>query len=247
MARAAMLMCLVGMVGCGASPGAGSRPADGRDGAGGADACASGTTSLGGNCWAATGTRWRVRADGPGGRYEFDLDLLAAGRARASDHDGASPAIDEWFLDGGRLRVFLSDRFVEYRAPVTNGTVLVGEAVNLRGQRWSFRADRDFGEAACAADEAPLAGACMTVAGTRWTLDGRVVAFLDAGEVAVDAAEASGRWTQSGPALTFSLEAGAPTRVARVEDPSRLEGSFEGEGGSWSATRVVSLPPVMHE
>ncbi|MCB9593372.1 MAG: hypothetical protein H6719_11630 [Sandaracinaceae bacterium] len=221
---------------------------DGRAGARAEDDCAPQEAALGGTCWSAVGTRWRVDAEGPGGAYHFTLALLAAGRVRADDHDGASPARDEWFQDGTLLRVFLGDRFVEYRTRVSNGTVLIGEAINVRGQRWSFRADRDFGEAPCAADEAHLDAACMTVAGTRWELDGHVVAFLDEGRVAVDDdADVTGRWEQVGQALSFTLEEGAPTRVAEVEDASELRGTYEGRDGSWSATRVRSLPPVMHE
>lgn len=239
--------CCALLVACGGSAASGATARDGRGAAPSGPECPPGFAPLGGRCWAGAGTRWRVQAEGPGGQYRFDLELLAAGRARANDHGGASPAVDEWFLDGSRLRVFLSDRFVEYRARVTNGTVLVGEAINVRGQRWAFRADRDFAEAPCAPGEARLEEGCMTVAGTRWELDGHVVAFLPDGLVARDAEEATGRWSQAGPALTFSLAEGEPTRVAEVDDAATLRGTFEGQGGSWSATRVITLPPVMHE
>ncbi|MBX3272876.1 MAG: hypothetical protein KF729_21620 [Sandaracinaceae bacterium] len=210
----------------------------------GAERCAAGATRVAGACWSAAGTRWTIDAHGPAGPYRFEVDLLAAGRARATDHHAASPATDEWFLDGGRLRILLSDRFVEYRAAVTNGTVLLGEAVNVRDQRWSFRADRAFGEAPCAPGEARLEGSCMTVAGTRWLLDGRVVAFLADGALALDAEEPTGRWTQAGAALTFSL-GDERARVATVDDESTLRGRFEEGDGEWRATRVPSLPPVV--
>jgi hypothetical protein len=243
---------------CGA-PAAG--PRGGRDApprASGEGACGPHEAPLGGTCWSAEGTRWRVRADGPGGAYRFDVELLAAGRVRATDHDAASPATDEWFQDGDRLRIFLSDRFVEYRARVTNGTVLIGEARNVRGQRWSWRADRDFGEAPCEASEARLEGACMTVAGTRWRLEpeggeARLVEFLAGGRLGTggreDDAEAAGAWEQEGPRLSFTLEAPSERRFeARLTDDASLSGTFRGDAraGRFTATRVESIPPVIH-
>lgn len=203
---------------------------------------------LGASCWSAAGTHWRVQADGPGGAYRFDLTLLGAGRVRSTDHDGASPVSDEWSQNGSLLRIFLSDRFVEYRTRVSNGTVLIGEAINVRGQRWAFRADRDFEAAGCAGAEAVVEGVCMTVAGTRWQLDGQDVAFLAGGRVFVGAAEeASGGWEQVASALTFTLAEDGPTRVAQVASTSELSGTFEGSDGEWRATRVPAIPPVMHE
>ncbi len=202
---------------------------------------------LGAECWTAEGTQWAVVADGPGGLYEFDLALLAAGRVRADDQASASPATDEWFQEGPLLRVFLSDRFVEYRARVTNGTVLVGEAINVRGERWGFRATRVFGESACREDEARLDGTCMTMAGTRWQLDAGgapvVVEFLASGAIAAGAeARGDDRWEQAGAALRFSID-GRRFR-AELSDESALRGAIE-EGGSFTATRVESIPPLV--
>jgi len=231
---------------CGGPSTSGSGARDGRDAADRGDGCGPRTTRLGRDCWSAEGTRWQVSADGPGGSYRFELALLAAGRVRATDHDGAGPAHDEWFQDGPLLRVFLADRFVEYRTTVTNGTVLIGEAHNVRGQRWSFRADRQFGEGGCERDEARLDEACMSVAGTRWDVGGRVVAFLDEGRVAVDDAEPlPSAWTQQGASLSFRLAADGPAHEAEVSSPDTLSGTV-GEG-SFEATRMPTIPPVMHE
>lgn len=193
-----------------------------------------------------------MQADGPAGEYRFELSLLAAGRVRATDHAGASPAHDEWFQDGPLLRVFLSDRFVEYRARVTNGTVIIGEAINVRGQRWSWRADRQFGELACDGGDAQTEEGCLTVAGTRWRLeadgsDARVIEFLDDAELA--SGSSRGQWEQAGSAVTFTLEEGGPEYIALVEGSRELTGRFAGGGqeGLFRATRVPSIPPVMHE
>ncbi len=243
-----LLLTGVLLVGCGGSVGSGAGAREGAAASGGGGACEADTTRLGASCWSAAGTHWRVQADGPGGVYRFDLALLGAGRVRATDHEGASPAIDEWTQDGSLLRIFLSDRFVEYRTRVTNGTVLIGEAINVRGQRWAFRADRDFGGGGCAPDEARLESACMTVAGTRWELDGQVVAFLAGGALAVGGAEeASGAWQQTSAALSFTLAEGEPAHVAEVASTSELSGTLEGSDGTWRATRLETIPPVMHE
>lgn len=255
-------------------------PADGgRATRSGADAqgegpCGPHEANLAGTCWSAEGTRWNVEAEGPGGVYRFDVELLAAGRVRSSDHGAASPARDEWFQDGELLRVFLADRFVEYRAEISNGTVLIGEAMNVRGQQWSWRGDRVFGEAPCADSEARVDGACMTVAGTRWRLaaegsEARLIEFLEDGRVGIggraddladdpaddladdptddptDNTEAPGRWEQDGSTLRFTLGAGSPAYVAEVAGDAELRGTRDDER-AFEATRVPSVPPVIH-
>lgn len=246
--RALMLAALLGA--CGGGPSEGADEARRRTSAGG-EACPRDRARLGGTCWTASGTRWRVQADGPGGDYRFELSLLAAGRARAGDHSQASPARDEWFQQGSTLRIFLSDRFVEYRTTVTNGTVLIGEAINVRGQRWSWRADRSFGDVPCDGEDARTDDGCMTVNGTRWRLaadgsDERLIEFLDGGRLA--AGRSQGRWEQSGSALTFTLEEGGAEYIALIASATELSGRFSGgDDGAFSARRITSIPPVMHE
>lgn len=211
------------------------------------DGCGPREARLGADCWSAVGTRWAVFADGPGGQYEFDLELFAAGRVRATDQASASPATDEWFQDGPLLRVFLADRFVEYRARVTNGTVLVGQAMNVRGQRWAFRATRVFGESTCDAREARIDGTCMTVAGTRWQLEAGtepvLVEFLADGALAAGPEpSAEDRWQQEGASLRFSL--GGRRFAAELREEATLRGTIDG-GGSFTATRVESIPPLL--
>lgn len=234
---------------CGGDPSAGSRRAGGRDATSGGDGCEAHETSLGSRCWSAAGTRWRIEADGPGGVYRFDIDLLAAGRMRSTDHGAAGPAHDEWFQDGSLFRFFLSDRFVEYRTRITNGTVLVGEAINVRGQRWSWRGDRVFGETACTESEVRLADGCMGVAGTAWELEGRAVQFLHDGVVAFGHEDAVGSWQQTGSSLRFTLSSAGEARahVAELESSGELSGGYDGAAGTWSATRMHTVPPVMHE
>lgn len=234
---------------CGGDPGPGSERAGGAGEASGGEGCEADETRLGGTCWSAAGTRWRIEADGPAGAYRFEVAMLAAGRMRSTDHGAAAPAHDEWFQDGSLFRFFLSDRFVEYRTRITNGTVIVGEAINVRGQRWAWRGDRVFGEAACADSEVRLADGCMSVAGTVWEMDGRAVQFLEDGAVAVGDEDGAGSWEQGGGSLRFTLSSGADARahVAELESSRELSGGYEGDEGSWSAARVLSVPPVLHE
>lgn len=247
MTRSVLVASLV-LLGCAGAPSADGQ--NGADTAGGDEpaACDPDATRLGASCWSAAGTSWQISAEGPGGEYRFEVVLLAAGRVRSTDHEHAAPGRDEWTQDGPLLRIFLSDRFVEYRTRVTNGTVLVGEAVSVRGQRWAWRGDRVFGGAACTDGEARIDESCLAIAGTRWSLGGAVVEFLEGGRVAVGAAqEAAGTWEQSGAALRFALGEGEPTHVVELTSPSTLSGTFEGRGGTWTAERVISVPPVMHE
>lgn len=256
MRRAIPLVTLL-LAACGGPSTPGPRAGGDGEGAGSDGPCGPHRVQLGGeHCWSAEGTRWHVEADGPGGTYRFDVQLLAAGRVRSTDHGAASPATDEWFQDGDLLRVFLSDRFVEYRARITNGTVLIGEAHNVRGQQWSWRADREFGEASCAEGEARVDGACLTVLGTRWRVepeggDPRFVEFLADGRVGTDAegddATGADEWTQDGARLRFTLGEGEARFEAELTDDAELRGTWRAEGGPrpWTATRVESIPPVV--
>lgn len=237
--RAAAWTLALALAGCGAPSGPAaevrSAPED--------DGCGPSATRLGGECWSAAGTRWEVTSDGPSGEHLFEIELLAAGRVRSTDHPTASPASDEWFQDGRLLRVFLSDRFVEFRATIENGTVLVGEAINVRGQRWSWHARRVFGESRCAPGEARVGGACFTVAGTRWQIgDGPPVELLADGVVARGGQDpaAGDRWEQDGEIVRFSL--GGRRYEGRLEGDRTLRGTVD--GAELVATRVESIPPV---
>lgn len=213
--------------------------------------CPPGQFVLASSCWGPRGTRWQVRADGPAGDYNFEVEMLAASRLRATDHAGADPASDEWFQDGPLLRMFLSDRFVEYRAQVTNGTILVGEAENVRGQAWSFRARRLFGESACGTHEARVQDACMTMSGTHWRLSGdgideSTVHFMGEGQLAFGSnrPSESDRWEQNGASLALTFGEHRMTATIAAEDT--LEGEFVGREGRWRAEILALVAPVFH-
>lgn len=237
------LAALVAVMGCGGAPPA---PEPARVALAG-DGCGAQQTRVGGTCWSAEGTRWRVLADASAGVDEFELELLAAGRVRSTDNPHASPATDEWFQEGRFLRVFLAERFVEYRAEVTNGTVLVGDALNVRGQRWPWRGDRAFGEGACSPGEARLADACMTVEGTRWRVEGvdPVVELLGGGVVVAGGGDpGADRWEQEGTQVRFSLDEGARRFEGTLEGDAALRGLERGRG-AFVAHREASIPPPL--
>lgn len=214
--------------------------------AGGPDPCpTAGELRLGRVCWNPTGSRWHVTAMAPGGEYAFDLELLPANRLRATDHPAANAATDEWFVDGNSLRLFLQNRFVEYRADLSNGTVMIGEAQNVRGEGWSWRGDRMQISGGCQPDEAPSGETCITMAGTQWILRGpageRVIHFEPEGRLLTDqgAPVAANRWSQQGDQLTFTLD--GVEHTARVDGVAQLRGTAS--GGEWTAEPVPLYPP----
>ena len=184
----------------------------------------------------------------PGGEYAFDVELLPANRLRATDHPAAAAATDEWYVDGNSLRLFLQNRFVEYRADVTNGTVVVGEAQNVRGEGWTWRGDRMQIGGGCHPEEAPAGETCITVAGTQWQLRGpggeRVIHFESEGVLLTDSSAPSkaSRWSQQGDQLRFTID--DVEHTARVEHADRLAGTAG--GAQWTAELLPLYPPPMH-
>lgn len=214
-------------------------------------------------CWDPSGSRWHVTSSAPGGDLEFDLELMAGGRVRATDHDASSPATDEWFVDDGTLRVFLGSRWVEYRGDLTNGTLLVGQAVNARGDSWDWRAERAHGGGCPAAELVARAGdepACYSAAGSRWTVRGRsgsafVVELGANGQLFTDdpgdTTVGNDTWAQSGASLSLRFDDGASEYTASLDasNLSRLSGTArDASGGTWSFTAeaVPSYPPPIH-
>lgn len=207
-----------------------------------------GELRLGRVCWNPAGSRWHLTAMAPGGEYAFDVELLAQNRLRSTDHPAASPATDEWYVEGNTLRFFLQNRFVEYRADMTNGTVMIGDASNVRGDSWEWRGDRMQVGGGCHPDEAQRDEVCINLAGTQWTVrtpsGERVIHFEAGGALLTDQGGPTegNRWTQQGPQLSFTLDGAEYT--ATIESADALSGSVG--GGQWSATPVPLYPPPMH-
>lgn len=213
-------------------------------------------------CWSPAGSRWHVTSSAPGGALEFDIELMANGRVRATDHEASSPATDEWFVDDGTLRVFLGSRWVEYRGDLTNGTLVVGVAVNARGDTWDWRGERVHG-GGCPAEELVASDgdepACYSAAGSRWTVRGRSSTFIV--ELGADGAlftddpsdttAGNDTWSQSGGSLSLRFDDGASeyTATIRPSNLSELEGNArDSSGATWSFTAeaVPSYPPPIH-
>ncbi len=203
---------------------------------------------LGSICWNPTGSRWHVTALAPGGEYAFDVELLPANRLRSTDHPMATGATDEWFDDGNTLRIFLQNRYVEYRTDISNGTVIVGEAQNVRGDSWTWRGDRMQVGPGCQPGDVSLSETCFALIGTQWLLRSpsgeRVIHFEAEGVLLTDssAADASNRWSQEGQRLRFTLD--GVEHTAEIQSAERLEGAAG--SAQWAAEIVPLYPPPMH-
>jgi hypothetical protein len=209
-------------------------------------------------CFDPVGSTWRVVADAPGGHYDFRIALLAGGRVRSTDHPAAGPGTDEWFVEDDTLRIFLGNRYVEYRGRLQNGSVFIGEASNVRGDTWEFRADRVHEGGQCQVNELVThAGdepGCYSAAGSSWTIQAGSRSFdialsangAIASSDATDTTPANDRWQQEGGTLRLSFDDGASTFTA-VLDPAhldRLEGQMSGRAsGAFTATATPSYAP----
>lgn len=204
-------------------------------------------------CFDPVGSRWHVTSNAPGGQYEFELELMAGGRVRSTDHPAAGPGTDEWIVEDDQLRVFLANRFVEYRGRFSNGSVIVGDAANVRGDRWDWRADRTHTGGRCLGNELVTSDAdepgCYSAAGSRWTVSsgGRsfVVELAANGTLTSDDARdttpGNDTWEQEGATLRFFFDERATTYEAqlRANELTRLSGNVSGaSSGSFTAEAI---------
>lgn len=208
-------------------------------------------------CWDPTGSRWHVTTQAPGGELDFELELMAGGRVRATDDAAGGPATDEWFVQEDVLRIFLQNRYVEYRGQLTNGSLLVGDVTNVRGDVWDFRAERHHG-GGCAEGELTTSNegdpACYSAAGSRWTLSARGNTFtveLGPGgvltsDLSSDTTTGNDRWEQSGDEVHLRFDDGAVSYDGTVNAAlDRLEGSGRDGSGTFTFTgqSVPTYPP----
>lgn len=189
-------------------------------------------------CWELAGSKWHIIADGPGGKHDFMVELLLHGRVRSTDHPTASASSDEWVIQDGILRLFLSERFVEYRAQISNASVVAGRALNSRGHEWLWRGERLSAEVQCQDDELQVGEACMTVAGTTWKNEqGQLWLFASQNELKMSAGpnkplEGWGTWTQIKDKVKLEPKAGAALEITinafgALESASTLMGALE--------------------
>lgn len=208
-------------------------------------------------CFDPVGSRWRVTSNAPGGRLDFEVELMAGGRVRATDHPAASPGTDEWFVEDDELRIFLANRYVEYRGRFTNGSVVVGEAANVRGDRWDWRADRIRGARRCAGNELITNDAdepgCYSAAGSRWTITvgGRSFVVMLAANGTVnsedpeDATPNDDTWEQEGSTLRLRFDGGARVFEGRLEASNLARWNGTSPSGPFTAEAVPNYagPP----
>jgi hypothetical protein len=211
-------------------------------------------------CWNPAGSRWHVTAQAPGGALTFDIELMAGGRVRSTDDAAGGPGTDEWFVQEDILRIFLSNRYVEYRGHLTNGTVLVGDVMNVRGDMWDFRADRIHG-GGCAEGELTLGEAgdpvCYSAAGSRWIVSARGATYtVELGAAGAlrsdnpsDTTVGNDTWVQAGRELRLRFDEGATEYTATLGTAlDRLEGSARDASGTFTFTAqaVVTHAPPFH-
>lgn len=211
-------------------------------------------------CWSPTGSRWHVTASAPGGALEFDVELMAGGRVRATDDVAGGPATDEWFVQEDVVRIFLANRYVEYRGRLTNGSLLVGDVINVRGDTWDFRAERQHGGGCPTTELATGEGeesACYSAAGSRWTVSARGATFVVelgaegvlTSDNASDTTTGNDTWDQTGNEVHLRFDGGATEYTATIGSSlDRLEGSaHDGSGNfTFTAQAIASFPPPFH-
>lgn len=210
-------------------------------------------------CFDPVGTRWQVVASAPGGQLDFSLELMAGGRVRATDHPAANPGTDEWIVEDDLLRIFLGNRYVEYRARLLNGSVFVGTAQNVRGDRWEFRANRERTIAECRGNELVVREGdepgCYSAAGSRWlvSLEGRSFTIELAGNGAMtsddpsDTSAGDDTWEQERGALRLLFDGGA-RRLEATLRPGALEqlSGTASPGGSFTAEAIPTYAGAPH-
>jgi hypothetical protein len=214
-------------------------------------------------CWSPAGSRWRIVAQAPGGEYTFDVELMAGGRVRSTDVNGATPATDEWFVENDVVRIFLQNRYVEYRGTLHNGTVLVGDAVNVRGDSWVFRADRRHEGSGCPDNELVATDgeepACYAIAGSRWTVHAGAseyeVQFAEGGRLlstnTADTTPEDDGWEQQGGTVRFWFDDHATELTASLtpSNLTRLSGNGHDTSGgtfAFTAEAIPTYPPPIH-
>lgn len=217
-------------------------------------------------CWNPAGSRWHVTAQAPGGELSFDVELMAGGRVRSTDTLTSNPATDEWFVQEDILRIFLANRFVEYRGQLSNGSLLVGDAINVRGDAWEFRAERQHG-GSCASNELTVTAegadpVCYSAAGARWTVSARGASFvvdLGAGGALTssnpsDTTVGNDTWTQAGNEVRLRFDEGASEYTVTLDVASLARGTLRVEGAGrdgsgpfdFTVQPVPSYPPPFH-
>ena len=209
-------------------------------------------------CFDPVGSTWRVTADAPGGHYDFRITLLAGGRVRSTDHPAAGPGTDAWFVEDDQLRIFLGNRYVEYRGRLQNGSVFIGEALNVRGDTWEFRADRVHEGGQCLVNElvtqAEDEPGCYSAAGSRWSVQTGARSFqieLNANgsltsNDASDTTPTNDRWQQESGTLRWLFDDGATTFTTQLNAAqlNRLEGQVSGRAsGTFTATLAPTYAP----
>ena len=98
-------------------------------------ACQSGPSVL--------GSRWSLSSDVPGEKsYRYDIVFHPRGRLENHHPNDKTPDNDTWEQRGSTVILKFNDSYITYTGQFENPRTLKGEALNIRGLRFPWVAER---------------------------------------------------------------------------------------------------------
>lgn len=89
------------------------------------------------------GSRWSLSTDVPGEKvYRYDIVFHPGGRLENHHPNDKTPDNDTWEQRGLIVIFRYNDNFITYTGRFENARTLQGEAVNIRGLKFPWKAER---------------------------------------------------------------------------------------------------------
>ncbi len=90
-----------------------------------------------------TGSRWSLSTDVPGERvYRYDIVFHPGGRLENHHPNDKTPDNDSWEQRGSTVILKFNDNYITYTGQFEDVRTLKGEALNIRGLRFPWMAER---------------------------------------------------------------------------------------------------------